>query len=208
MRSAGVRRMSRNEKIPALLMSTSTAIPSRSVNACRLFGGSGPGQVDLRDADLGGGTDGGSDLPPDGLQRFAAVARQHEVVARRRQPQGIAATDARSGARHEGPGAAGRDLSRAAGACRCVGRSWQAFEFFDDLPRQVGAVLAALHVHGIHAGNAVVAVVAGAARRGVARAGAFSTKAGSFTSARAICTSSNPASSARSIPSRLTSPPT
>ena len=77
----------------------------------QLFGGSGPGQVDLRDADLGGGTDGGSDLLPDGLQRFAAVARQHEVVASRRQPQGIAAADARSGARHEGPGAAGRDLS-------------------------------------------------------------------------------------------------
>ncbi len=59
----------------------------------KLFSGFRAGQVDLDDTHVAA-VRGGAYLGGGGFQRFAAVARQHEVVAQRRQPQGITAADA------------------------------------------------------------------------------------------------------------------
>ena len=83
-------------------------------------------QVDLHDPHLGPEPGGGGCRFPDAavrprsgseylaayrLQRFAAVARQHQVVAQRRQPQGVTASDARSGSRHQRPCASRPDFA-------------------------------------------------------------------------------------------------
>ena len=75
-----------------------------------LRGGLRPCQVDLDDTHVAA-VRGGTYFGSNGFQRFTAVARQHEVVAQRRQPQGIAAPDARPGARDERPGASRCDFS-------------------------------------------------------------------------------------------------
>ena len=93
-------------------------------------------QVDLHDPHLGPEPGGGGCRFPDAavrtrsggeyfaayrLQRFAAVARQHQVVAQRRQPQGVTASDARPGSRDQRPGASRGDGSPPADAAAASG---------------------------------------------------------------------------------------
>ena len=71
-----------------------------------------------------------------GFQRFAAVSGQHQVVAQRRQPQGITASDARASARHQRPSAVGCDCPafhhgrRLSSSTIFRGRSGQSLQHF------------------------------------------------------------------------------
>ena len=84
----------------------------------QLSGGADACQVDGDGADPDAGC-GALDLPADRFERFRPVSGQHEVVSKGRQPQRVAAPDARSGARYEGPGRA-RLHGAAFAACRMV----------------------------------------------------------------------------------------
>ena len=209
MRSAGVARMSQNENIPALLITTSTTIPSavmRSYNSCaaptrarsiaitrtsgvtaavallphsfplptpccalpaasalfpsvsarvpRSFGNRRRRFASRRPASVCGccnsqsfrnfrffgnfrsfrgfrlfrgcfspGRPGIPYLFRHGFERCAVVARDHQPVAQRCQPQGVAAPDARPGARHQRPCAAWRHCAAFLPAVLRLGRA-------------------------------------------------------------------------------------